>query len=134
MAVPASRGGNGRRVAENDHDAGLFLVELPLPWTEPGRPGIRNVTAPGGLVLPPVDEREGRGDVRPVQRDHDYARADHGEHGPPNRALSGIVDEVMLVPLPERRPVAPGQDRLKDAGRRARILDGNGNGKIETVR
>jgi hypothetical protein len=29
----------------------FFQVELPLPWTEPDRPGIRNVTAPGGLVV-----------------------------------------------------------------------------------
>jgi hypothetical protein len=26
-------------------------VESPLSWTEPDRPGIRNVTAPGGLVV-----------------------------------------------------------------------------------
>jgi len=41
----------------------------------------------------------------------------------------------MLVPLTGQRPVAPGQDWLKDAGSGpAALLDGNGNGNVEPVR
>jgi hypothetical protein len=74
-------------------------------------------------------------DVRaePSQRDHDDADVERGEHGPPNRALSGTTDKVMRVPLTKRRPVAPGQDWPKDAGSvPAALLDGNGN--TEAVR
>jgi len=47
----------------------------------------------------------------------------------------GLRTEVMLVPLTGHRPVAPGQDWLKDAGSGpAALLDGNGNGNVEPVR
>ena len=43
-----------------------------------------------------ADEREGRGDVEPVQRERDDAQADHGQHAPPNGAwLSGHVSPLI---------------------------------------
>ena len=55
--------------------------------------------------------------------------------GPPNRAVSGATDEGHAGPLTERRPVAPGQDWVKDAGSvPAALLDGNGDGNVELLR
>jgi hypothetical protein len=62
-----------------------------------------------------ADEQEDRGEVEPVQRDRDDAQADH-DMACRTGLCPALRTEVLLVPLPERRPVAPGQDRLKDAG------------------
>jgi len=79
-----------------------------------------------------ADKREGRGEVEPVQRDRDDAQADH-DMAHRTGLCPALRTEVMLVPLTERRPVASGQDWLKDAGSvPAALLDGNGN--MEPVR
>ena len=46
-----------------------------------------------------ADEREGGGDVEPVQRERENAQADHAEHGPPNMAWPGAVDGGHTSPL-----------------------------------
>src|SRR5580658_4160353 len=64
MRIPASRGGNGSRVIENDHDIGLLFLEIKSPpcWTEPPVAGIAIMTAPGrsAVTHPIPPDRAGR--------------------------------------------------------------------------
>ena len=104
-------------------EANEYPVLLPGPT---GPPVIPSSPPSGQTKLAWRRHRENQAGLPdPVGARHrDDAQADHDEHGPSNRALSGTTDGGHAGPLTERRPVAPGQDWLKRRWQRARSMAG----------
>ncbi|MGO8889888.1 MAG: hypothetical protein ACLQB1_09295 [Streptosporangiaceae bacterium] len=138
MLVGERLGEGGQGVV---HEAAMGSVPCVVKWYRPNQPAdLRHAIAklaererPHPAFIWPIDlvvsdEMPGFGYVMPrldAQADHDMAHR--------TGLCPALRTEVMLVPLTERRPVASGQDWLKDAGSvPAALLDGNGN--MEPVR